>query len=329
MESEYITIERISLQEDLSSILLLNVLELILLVGALLLNILFLCVLLRYSVFHIHLRIICLHITSAVTLVTVYSLIRSAVSLYQIVGNPIIKEAEDTSTCLYVEVVPMCFCVLFIVFPLILVIERSIATEKVRGYETFHFPSGMMRLCTIFWMPVIVWLIGEGFSYESQAPVLSCELRRIREQTPLQRSVWFLIVTFFNLVFTVMLRGLTTKNQRHEVESVTSERSRYTLSHRFQLRENSRTCSFLVSLHGLVCLCFLALCALDVILADVRDTEDVIVLLFRRELSYVVSPLFTILYALNFLCRLDIVYDKAKKFVRTMYGFEEGKNLLA
>ncbi|KAK6042498.1 hypothetical protein COOONC_19998, partial [Cooperia oncophora] len=162
-----------------------------------------------------------------------------------------------------------------------------------------------------------------------QASVLSCELRRIREQTPLQRSVWYLIVTFFNLIFTVLLRGLTTKNQRHEVESVTSDRSRYTLSHRFQLRENSRTCSFLVSLHGLICLCFLAFSLVDLAVADVGKNDDIYMLLFRRELSYVISPLFTILFALNFLCRLDIVYDKAKKFVRAIYGYDEEKNLLA
>lgn len=330
MGNDYVTVERIALHQDLSSVLLLNVLELFLLLGAFLLNLLFLCVLLRYSVFHIHLRIICLHITSAVTLITVYSLIRSVVSLYQIFDNPIFTEAEDSPpSCLFVDVVPTCFCVLFIVFPLILVVERSIATEKVRGYETFHFPSGMMRLCMIFWTPAIVWLISECLSFSQQSSVLSCELWRIREETPLQRSVWYLIVTFFNLVFTFMLRGLTTKNQRHEVESVTSERSRYTLSHRFQLRENSRTCSFLVSLHGLICLCFLAFCVVDVTLADVRNSDDIYMLLFRRELSYVIAPMFTSLYALNFLCRLDIVYDKAKKFVRAMYGYEEGKNLLA
>ncbi|KAK5974955.1 hypothetical protein GCK32_005239 [Trichostrongylus colubriformis] len=329
MESDYVTIERISLQQGLSSILLLNVVELFLLLGAILLNVLFLCVLLRYSVFHIHLRIICLHITSAVTLVTVYSLIRSVVSLYQIFDNPVVTDSGDSSACLFVDVVPACFCVLFIVFPLIVVIERSIATEKVRGYETFHFPSGMMRLCIIFWVPAIMWLISGGFSLGAQASVLSCELRRIREQTALQRSVWYLIVTFFNLIFTIMLKGLTTKNQRHEVESVTSERSRYTLSHRFQLRENSRTCSFLVSLHGLICLCFLAFSLVDHAVADVTNIDDVYVLLFRRELSYVISPLFTILFALNFLCRLDIVYDKAKKFVRAIYGYEEEKNLLA
>ncbi|XGW25823.1 hypothetical protein V3C99_006880 [Haemonchus contortus] len=329
MENDYVTIERISLQQGFSSILLLNIIELFLLLGALLLNILFLCVLLRYSVFHIHLRIICLHITSAVTLVTVYSLIRTLVSLYQIFGNPLVTEPDDLSTCLFVDVVPTCFCVLFIVFPLIVVIERSIATEKVRGYETFHFPSGMMRLCMIFWMPAMVWLISGGFSLSTQSSVLSCELRRIREQTPLQRSVWYLIVTFFNLIFTILLRGLTTKNQRHEVESVTSERSRYTLSHRFQLRENSRTCSFLVSLHGLICLCFLAFTLVDHANSDVGNNNDMYTLLFKRELSYVISPLFTILFALNFLCRLDIVYDKAKKFVRAIYGYEEEKNLLA
>ncbi|VDO42643.1 unnamed protein product [Haemonchus placei] len=288
MENDYVTIERISLQQGFSSILLLNIIELFLLLGAFLLNILFLCVLLRYSVFHIHLRIICLHITSAVTLVTVYSLIRTLVSLYQIFGNPLVTEPDDLSTCLFVDVVPTCFCVLFIVFPLIVVIERSIATEKVRGYETFHFPSGMMRLCMIFWMPAMVWLISGGFSLSTQSSVLSCELRRIREQTPLQRSVW------------------------------------YTLSHRFQLRENSRTCSFLVSLHGLICLCFLAFTLVDHANADVSNTNDMYTLLFKRELSYVISPLFTILFALNFLCRLDIVYDKAKKFVRAIYGYEEG-----
>ncbi|RCN51120.1 hypothetical protein ANCCAN_02685 [Ancylostoma caninum] len=150
MEDDYVLIERISLHQGLSSILFLNVLELFLLLGAFLLNLLFLCVLLRYSVFHIHLRIICLHITSAVTLVTVYSLIRSVVSLYQLFGNPPITESDDSSTCLFLQEVPTCFCVLFIVFPLLLVIERAIATEKVRGYEDFHFPSGMMRLCVIF-----------------------------------------------------------------------------------------------------------------------------------------------------------------------------------
>ncbi|KAK6023536.1 hypothetical protein OSTOST_10674, partial [Ostertagia ostertagi] len=180
-----------------------------------------------------------------------------------VIKNPYFQEPDGSSICLFVDVVPTCFCVLFIVFPLIVVIERSIATEKVRGYETFHFPSGMMRLCMIF------------------------------------------------------------KNQRHEVESVTSERSRYTLSHRFQLRENSRTCSFLVSLHGLICLCFLAFSLVDLAVADVGNTNDIYMLLFRRELSYVISPLFTILFALNFLCRLDIVYDKAKKFVRAIYGYEE------
>ncbi|KAK6752212.1 hypothetical protein RB195_003560 [Necator americanus] len=329
MDGDYVTVERISLQQGVSSILFLNVLELFLLLGAFLLNLLFLCVLLRYSVFHIHLRIICLHITSAITLITVYSLIRSLVSLYQLFGGSVITELDDSSTCLFVQEVPTCFCMLFIAFPLLLVIERAIATEKVRGYEDFHFPSGMMRLCVIFWIPAIVWLIFDSFTFASQSSILSCELRNLREQSWMQRSVWYLVVTFFNLIFSLMLRGLTTKNQRHEVESVTSERSRYTLSHRFQLRENSRTCSFLVSLHSLICISFITMCFVDVAVTDFGPTNDIYALLFRKELCFVVSPLFLIFYALNFLCRLDIVYDKAKKLVRAVYGYEEEKNLLA
>ncbi|ETN70291.1 hypothetical protein NECAME_04982, partial [Necator americanus] len=120
MDGDYVTVERISLQQGVSSILFLNVLELFLLLGAFLLNLLFLCVLLRYSVFHIHLRIICLHITSAITLTTVYSLIRSLVSLYQLFGGSVITELDDSSTCLFVQEVPTCFCMLFIAFPLLL-----------------------------------------------------------------------------------------------------------------------------------------------------------------------------------------------------------------
>ncbi|VDM64607.1 unnamed protein product [Angiostrongylus costaricensis] len=149
MDTDYDNIERISLHPLLSSILFLNIFELFLLFAAILLNLLFLCVLLQYSVFHIHLRIICLHITSAVTLLTVYSLVRSVASVYQVFGNQIIT-VSDSSSCFFVHVVPTCFCVLFIILPLVLVIERAIATEKVRGYEDFHFPSGMMRLCLVF-----------------------------------------------------------------------------------------------------------------------------------------------------------------------------------
>ncbi|ETN70292.1 hypothetical protein NECAME_04983, partial [Necator americanus] len=87
----------------------------------------------------------------------------------------------------------------------------------------------------------------------------------------------------------------------------------YTLSHRFQLRENSRTCSFLVSLHSLICISFITMCFVDVAVTDLGPTNDIYALLFRKELCFVVSPLFLIFYALNFLCRLDIVYDKAKK----------------
>ncbi|KHJ99729.1 hypothetical protein OESDEN_00285 [Oesophagostomum dentatum] len=75
-------------------------------------------------------------------------------------------------------------------------------------------------------MPAIIWLILDSFSFATQAPVLACELRSLREKSWMQRSVWYMIVTFFNLIFSFMLRGLTTKNQRHEVESVTSDRSR-------------------------------------------------------------------------------------------------------
>uniref|UniRef100_A0A0K0DQT9 G_PROTEIN_RECEP_F1_2 domain-containing protein n=1 Tax=Angiostrongylus cantonensis TaxID=6313 RepID=A0A0K0DQT9_ANGCA len=139
MDTDYDNIERVSLHPLLPSILFLNIFELFLLFAAILLNLLFLCVLLQYSVFHIHLRIICLHMTSAVTLLTVYSLIR-----------PVANETDDSSSCFFVHVVPTCFCLLFIIFPLVLVIERAIATEKVRRYEDFHFPSGMMRLCLVF-----------------------------------------------------------------------------------------------------------------------------------------------------------------------------------
>ncbi|KJH48036.1 hypothetical protein DICVIV_05881 [Dictyocaulus viviparus] len=44
-----------------------------------------------------------------------------------------------------------------------------------------------------------------------------------------------------------------------------------------------------------------------------------------EELSYVIPPLFTILYALNFLYRLDTVFDKTKKFLRAMNGCEQGR----
>ncbi|KAJ1347487.1 hypothetical protein KIN20_002551 [Parelaphostrongylus tenuis] len=239
------------------------------------------------------------------------------------------KDIGDTSSCFFVHVVPTCFCVLFIIFPLLLVIERAIATEKVRGYEDFYFPSGMMRLCLIFWTPVLVWLVSSGFSFFMQSSVLSCELQALRERSSIQRSVWYLIVVFFNLIFTAMLRGLATKNQRQEVESVTSERSRYTLSHRFQLRENSRTCSFLVSLHSLFCFSFLTLCLIDLAVTDhLTSTNNIYVLLFRRELLYSTCPLFAILYALNFLCRLEIVHDKAKKLIRALYSYEEGSFFL-
>ncbi|KAE9414930.1 hypothetical protein Angca_001252, partial [Angiostrongylus cantonensis] len=150
MDTDYDNIERVSLHPLLPSILFLNIFELFLLFAAILLNLLFLCVLLQYSVFHIHLRIICLHMTSAVTLLTVYSLIRPVANVYQVFGNQIITETDDSSSCFFVHVVPTCFCLLFIIFPLVLVIERAIATEKVRRYEDFHFPSGMMRLCLVF-----------------------------------------------------------------------------------------------------------------------------------------------------------------------------------
>ncbi|KJH48035.1 hypothetical protein DICVIV_05880 [Dictyocaulus viviparus] len=283
MYDDYITIERMSRYHSLASVLFLCIFEVLILFGSFLLNVLFLCLLLQYSVFHIHLRIICLHITSAVTLLTGYSLIRSMIILHQFHDNSIVTQTSDSSCCFFDQVIPTCFCLLFITFPLILVIERGIATEKVRGYEDFHFPSGMMRFCLVFWIPVVVWLIGNSFSFPMPSSVLSCELQTIGERSPIQRSVWYLLAAFFNLIFSMMFRGLATKNQRHEVESITSERSRYTLSHRFQLRENSRTCSFLISLQGLICLTFLALYAIDFTVTEhLSHTDDVYVLLFRR-----------------------------------------------
>ncbi|KAE9412149.1 hypothetical protein Angca_001011, partial [Angiostrongylus cantonensis] len=57
----------------------------------------------------------------------------------------------------------------------------------------------------------------------------------------------------------------------------------YTLSHRFQLRENSRTCSFLVSLHSLFCFSFLALCLIDLAVTDpLASTDNIYLLLFRQ-----------------------------------------------
>ncbi|EYC20468.1 hypothetical protein Y032_0022g638 [Ancylostoma ceylanicum] len=210
-----------------------------------------------------------------------------------------------------------------------IVINKQPVWHNIEEYLSRNLPGQIYPSWFIQWMPAIVWLIFDSFTFANQSSVLSCELRNLREQSWMQRSVWYLIVTFFNLIFSFMLRGLTTKNQRHEVESVTSERSRYTLSHRFQLRENSRTCSFLVSLHSLICISFITMCFVDVAVTDLGQTDDAYELLFRKELSFLVSPLFLIFYALNFLCRLDIVYDKAKKLVRAMYGYEEEKNLLA
>lgn len=57
---------------------------------------------------------------------------------------------------------------------------------------------------------------------------------------------------------------------------------RYTLSHRFQLRENSRTCSFLVSLHSLICISFITICFVDVAVTDLGQTDDAYELLFRK-----------------------------------------------
>uniref|UniRef100_A0A1I7X9L1 G_PROTEIN_RECEP_F1_2 domain-containing protein n=1 Tax=Heterorhabditis bacteriophora TaxID=37862 RepID=A0A1I7X9L1_HETBA len=334
--------------------------ELVITSKTFILNALFLCVLRKYSVFHLHMRIICLNISVAVLLIIIYSLMRAIINLYQLVDNPHImvcnskrkpiyqnftfgcttvyiytcdkeyielkhllfaklfkcknlQDVDDSFSCLFKSAVPGYFCIIFIIFPLVLVIERAFATEKYRDYEHSNFCTALLRICIIFihsttfvhklnednhevvkrkadyaadWIPLPFFAISNGYHMNSLQSILSCELNNIRTQSTVQRNVWYLITTMLNFILTIVLKQLTVKNGKSERESVTNRRSGgYTLSHRFQARENYRTCQFLVSVHASFCLTFVSFYAYEAIIIN-RNNPDVETVLFQKRKAY-------------------------------------------
>ncbi|CAI5447443.1 unnamed protein product [Caenorhabditis angaria] len=291
--------------------------------SAFLTNLLLLYLLTRFTVFHHHMKIIMINLTLSVNAAVFYLLIRSTIGLVQIWRKTENDEKYyelpmDPADCAFSESVPQTLCVLFFMFPLILVTERCYATQKFWQYENEHIPAVFGVVCAVLWIPTIVEVLSFLFHLSFPSSLAICQISMLHK-TFLQRNIWFIIVSTFCLLFAGLFKFLEMQNKANEDDYVKNHYS--TISIRFQIRENIKTCRFAVSLNSLFFVSFLVF-----FLFDQNNGSDLEDSAMRREYLFLIFPMFALIYAVHFITSHSQLFDKAKRTLRSLMPGQIGLN---
>ncbi|CAD6193597.1 unnamed protein product [Caenorhabditis auriculariae] len=280
---------------------------------ALFFNFLLLFLLYKYTVFHYHMTVICINLTTAVIICLGYLLLRSLLGLYQINHRTPTSETDQKDAfCVFDELVPQALCVLFFVFPLLLVTERTYATRRFWVYEYENFRPVVMLVCLAVWLPTLGQNARTLVGWTTPTSLAACQVLLLRK-TFLQRNFWFIVVSAFSLLYMILFKILEKQNKRNEEDYVANHYS--TISIRFQIRENVKTCRFFVSLNFLFLLTFLLFFVFDQDMDDDKYSPSV---LTRKESTFLVFPMFGLLYALHFIFSHTQLFEKAKRTLRQL-----------
>ncbi|CAB3405843.1 unnamed protein product [Caenorhabditis bovis] len=300
-------VERVAL--DTASFAL-HLMHMIVCILAFLINLLLFYLLTKYTVFHHHMKMIMINLTLAVLASVFYLLIRSSLGVYQIYHkNPMAptNEPREDVDCAFSETVPRSICLLFFAFPMCLVIERSIASRRFWDYENENLSGGVGAVCFVLWIPTSIDILGFLMQFSLPDSLETCQYSMLKK-TFLQRNIMFIIVAFFCLIFTIMFRLLEKENRNSEADYVANHYT--TLSVRFQIRENVKTCRFAVSLNLLLFVAFLVFFLFDQNLSDSDLNEHSAA---KREYLFFVFPVFATIYAILFIASHPQLINKTKR----------------
>ncbi|CAJ0580250.1 unnamed protein product, partial [Mesorhabditis spiculigera] len=261
--------------------------EMLLSIGSLAANTLLLCTLKRFSVFHDHLRVICIHMTFTIILSSVYSLLRAIVGTYQLfVPGSQIPDTDDS--CDLSEAMPFSLCLQLCILSIILSVERFYATMNYHRYEDENVEKPLRYLLLVTWMPIVLPLAHILSSVYFHEDMQACG-RRLNTRSLLSRNIGIVIAIIFSFIFTAVFLSLKMLNGQRQIEYI---RHHYrSLSTRFQIGENLRTCGVMSSMHLLSLMFFGTAFALDLFISgDPKATDSM------REFPHILLPVFACLF---------------------------------
>ncbi|CAJ0952541.1 unnamed protein product, partial [Mesorhabditis belari] len=276
-------------------------------------NILLLWTLKRYSVFHDHLRVISTHFTFCVILASVYSLLRASMGIYHISFPPTEDPIENVNlSCDLAEMIPFSLCLQLCVLSIILSVERFYATLNYSRYEQQNIERPLRYILFITWLPIAVPLAHILSSATSHQSLQHCA-KQISSKSLLARNIGVTIALLCEFLFTAIFCALKMLNGQRQTEYI--QHHYRSLSTRFQIGENLRTCALMSSLHLLTLIFFVTALLSDLLVTGDQTTTDI-----RRESSHILLPLYTFMFPIIFVGNDAMLRRKYMLVMRSFFS---------
>ncbi|GMS95365.1 hypothetical protein PENTCL1PPCAC_17540, partial [Pristionchus entomophagus] len=272
-----------------------------------LLNLLLLYILRRYLVFHDHLRSLVFQSHLFLLFSNFFVFLRGS---FYLLHSSSSSPPQWSNLLCPSDSSPSFFIGQFLLFSIVICVERSYSTVKYDIYEGWTKHTTLIKSITAFWFLSIIFFHLSSLSL-SISPI-SCPSPRLISTPVNDANLPIVIFGVFFLAFIPVFYPNYTKNEETLRAYVKQDYS--SLNVRYQLKENTTTCRRFLVQNGLMAvLCLSMLVAFSLMTKEGN---------FHREIQYLFYPLAGIIISLNWL----IFQDSIKRKIWNIYW--DGKDAL-